>query len=195
MSSVTRLIFGPLARVDLAMRLRPDSVAREVAEAICTLPEPPSPVVTATAWARVLGLAEEPSIADFAAAAAGCALVETRDALVMWVAPVQRLESPAREAMAAVLPEPVPWAPCREDRERLFRRLLTLCQHLPEGCGAAAATVGAFALWHLGEAHGAALLVDRALSDDPTYRLAQTLSVMLVFGIRAEDLHSREGQQ
>lgn len=191
MSSVTRLIYGPQARVDLAMRLQPTAAAIEVAEAICALPAPPNPLQTATAWVRVLGLAEAPSVEDFATAVAGCVEIETRDALVMWAAPVQFVDSSAREEMGAVLPEPLPWTACRADREGLFHALMTLCQHIPAGCGAGAATVGAFALWHLGETHGAALLVDRALSDDRTYRLAQTLTVALAFGISAETFRER----
>lgn len=150
-------------------------------------------------WGRLLDPADdavpvrELAPAELAQMAVSLADVELRDALIAWVCPgslpLDLLDPPLVAQLAQALPErPSVGAAAQADEERLRSRiedrLVDLAASLPARWAVGPLTVLASYTWWRGEGALTRIALERALEEDPGYRLALLLLRMVDLGIR-----------
>lgn len=173
------------AQVVASMAAGPQAL--EVARAALALECAPSMSEAVRAWGRLLDLQQEPSTVDYASAAAACSDVTLRDGIATWAVPgsmePEALPQQVQEALAA-LPSLPPWAGRQpEVTAALSQRVVALCQMMPSPLCPGPCTIAGMILWWLGDGTRARIALDRALGEDPGYRLAGLIASMIDLGI------------
>lgn len=140
------------------------------------------------AWQRVLDTTRDaPQVEDLPPAVVAQGLTplwdpEFRDALIAWVVPGQLGPGMLPTEVMSALSRHLPVSRLR-DRGRLDR-LVDLCALVPDECAAPVLTVTAQVAWALNNSTVANLAIDRALSVQPDYYLAQLTEQLLQHAVR-----------
>ena len=150
-------------------------------------------------WARILGAAEDAvpvdrlTAAELAQAAVSLADVELRDAVIAWICPgtlpLDLLDPPLVAQLARALPDRPSdgEAVSAAEEHRLSRtedRLVELVASLPARWAVGPLSMLASYTWWRGEGALTRMALERALEEDPGYRLALLLQRMVDLGIR-----------